>query len=152
MTGVAMYRARNLLSNPKDNPTLPDMGFDLLPYANICKESMLPSLVLLVFMCKYLNGDEFSNEVIIGFNSINFFLVATLFRHMIFDKQNGLVNFCRFCILDGIGKWQTKFEGKYLTIIFCRSDVITCHNCRPHFGMFHVWYFVGFQANQWLFY
>lgn len=52
MTGVAMYRARNLLSNPKDNPTLPDMGFDLLPYANICKESMLPSLVLLIFMRK----------------------------------------------------------------------------------------------------
>eukprot|EP00029_Vermamoeba_vermiformis_P006313 TRINITY_DN2437_c1_g1_i1.p1 TRINITY_DN2437_c1_g1~~TRINITY_DN2437_c1_g1_i1.p1 ORF type:complete len:288 (-),score=30.57 TRINITY_DN2437_c1_g1_i1:41-904(-) len=78
MTGVAMYRARNLLSNPKDNPTLPDMGFDLLPYANICKESMLPSLVLVIFM------------------------LATLFCHMIFDKQNGLVNFCRFCILDGI--------------------------------------------------
>lgn len=47
-----MYRARNLLSNPKDNPVLPDLGFDLLPYANICKESMLPSLVLIIFMRK----------------------------------------------------------------------------------------------------
>lgn len=71
MTGVAMYRARNLLSNPKDNPTLPDMGFDLFPYVNICKESMLPNLVLLVFMRKCLNNYEFSNIIVILIDQFN---------------------------------------------------------------------------------
>ena len=37
MTGVAMYRAKDLLQNPVTHPVLPDVGFDLIPYdEDIC--------------------------------------------------------------------------------------------------------------------
>ena len=49
-------------------------------------------------------------------NIINSKSVATLFRHMLFDKQNGLVNFCRFCILDGIGKILGGWEYTLLNL------------------------------------
>jgi hypothetical protein len=55
MTGVAMFRARNLLNNPLQNPVLPDIGFDLLPYPKICEGSLLPTYLLLILMCTQQN-------------------------------------------------------------------------------------------------
>jgi len=36
MTGVAMYRSRNLLQYPEKYPVLPDAGFDIIPEMSLC--------------------------------------------------------------------------------------------------------------------
>jgi hypothetical protein len=77
MTGVAMFRARNLLNHPTQNPTLPDIGFDLIPFPSFCDASLLPTYILLSVM------------------------LLTFLRMIVFE-HNGVIIFCRFALVDGV--------------------------------------------------
>jgi hypothetical protein len=99
-----MFRSRNLLNNPTQNPVLPDIGFDLLPYSSICENSLLPTYLLLFLMCTRLNKDFIiliSTQQRIHISSKFFFPVVTFCRMILFDDQ-GVIVFCRFAIVDGI--------------------------------------------------
>eukprot|EP01130_Rhizamoeba_saxonica_P000670 TRINITY_DN10612_c0_g1_i1.p1 TRINITY_DN10612_c0_g1~~TRINITY_DN10612_c0_g1_i1.p1 ORF type:complete len:258 (-),score=35.53 TRINITY_DN10612_c0_g1_i1:46-819(-) len=76
MTGVAMWRGRELLQNPDTHPVLPDIGFDLVPMWELCKNKQAATYTLLTFM------------------------ILTLFRMMIFFDEGWEV-FCRFAVVDG---------------------------------------------------
>eukprot|EP01128_Nolandella_sp_AFSM9_P000870 TRINITY_DN10997_c0_g1_i1.p1 TRINITY_DN10997_c0_g1~~TRINITY_DN10997_c0_g1_i1.p1 ORF type:complete len:244 (+),score=12.94 TRINITY_DN10997_c0_g1_i1:57-734(+) len=78
MTGVAMYRARDLLQDPTAHPTLPDIGFDIIPTVDaLCVYSNIESYFLITVM------------------------LYTLVRMMLTGPDGWMV-FCRFAVCDGI--------------------------------------------------
>jgi len=102
MTGVAMYRARNLLQNPSSNPPLPDMGFDLIPDLNaLCQQSQIESYFLLAVM------------------------IYTLVRMMIF-QDGGVGIFCRFAVVDGI---LMMMRGTTIAITSLNNPWPACFQC-----------------------
>lgn len=99
MTGVAMYRSRALLQSPASHPTLPDVGFDLIPDFNaICHSSQIESYFLLSVMRTRPLPPHQSDESAFD---LTILIVYTLFRMMVF-QEGGVNIFCRFAVVDGV--------------------------------------------------